>query len=620
MGAEQDAERIFSLLTGECGDYSPEESQLLLSPKLAMVQTALRAVFKVDRELDVVTVFFAGHGIVRAGSFYLCVSDTSPGGLSISGISMVSLFSIINEFRPRQVNLIVDACEAGGSTFDVGNLLKPEIVGASSSPSVAFLGACAADQSARESASGGVLTNALVSYLTGEREIQTRQPFLDLIEVGAEVSRNLRLKGNGQTPVAWGLTLYGDGHFARNPHFDKDPTVRHFPLPTLPANSDVTRRIQAHSADLWEEHRVIKEEVIPARLLTLIRDISRDDPSGNTTLQLVSGLAKTLPIRAEEADDFLGRSMCLSTCAVALLPFLDTQDARSRAREFLLERSSLDRGCRKELMSRLDVNGDTLLNPSGVAGDLFYLPLRVTKLLGWIGADFLIDRILDLCTPESEYFQLIERIVATYPNSLVAVSDEQAPFLYLFLKACETCGRHDLGREILLSVYASFAERGGKVTRVGVDGATACKYLMGLTNSTPKERPLAPANPSYICPVLLLFGGKFGLGADWSLKDLDRLSIAYFLPDTFRDFALQTISRGTNHTFKIGFGIWSLSDFQREFERTLISLKIPDGDEETALSVLSAILLPNRTPLLLEDARISAQIRRKHVPRDRFVA
>lgn len=610
--AEQDAQRVFHLLTGDCGDYSRAESRLLLSPDLATVQEALRAVFCVQREVDVLTIFFAGHGAVRAGNFYLCVRDTSPEGLSVSGLAILSLFSMINEFRPRQVNLIVDSCQAGGSTFDVSNLLKPKVVGASFSPSVAFLGACGEDQAARESASGGVLTNPLIPFLTGEGEIQTRQPFLDLIEVGAEVSRQLRAVGSEQKPIAWGLTLYGDGHFAKNPHFNADPAVRRFPLPELPVDSDVAHRIQSHSADLWEEHRLVKEELSPVRLLTLIRRVSADDESGATTLNLVNGLARTLAVRADEGDDLLAGSDCLGTCAIALLPFLDLGGVRNCARELLMQRSLLDRGHREDLATRLRTDEDALVNPSGVAGDLFYLPLRVTKLLGWIGAGFLIDRILGSNSAESQYFDLSEQIVASYSNSLVAVSDEQAPFLYLFFKGCEECGRDALARDVLLRIYASFAERGGKVTRVGVDGGGVFNYLLSLTNSELGQAPPPTANLSYLCPVLLLFGEKLGLGGDWQLRDLDRLSIAYFLPKTYRDFSEKNIIHGMNHTLKIGFGMWSLSDFKREFDKTLNSVAMADDQEELALAILAAILLPDRIPFLLEDERISRRIREEH--------
>jgi hypothetical protein len=552
-------------------------------------------------------MFFAGHGAVRAGSFYMCLSDTSPEALSVSGLSIISLFSMINEFRPQQVNLIVDSCQAGGSTFDVSNLLKPEVVGASFSPSIAFLGACGEDQTARESQSGGVLTNALIPFLTGENEIQTRQPFLDLIEVGAEVSRQLRASGSGQKPVAWGLTLYGDGHFAKNPHFNPDPIARRFPLPEPTANSAVARRIQSHAADLWEEHRLIGEEFSAPRLLRLIRKVSDDDKSGITTLHLVNGLARTLALRADDGDDLLARSSCLGTCAIALLPFLDVAEARNCARELLIDRSSLDHRHRSELAKRLNADADTLLHPSGVAGDLFYLPVRVTKLLGWIGAGFLIDRIIGSDSPAADYFNLAEHIIASYPNSLVAVSEEQAPYLYLFLKACEACGYDDLARDVLQRTYASFADRAGKITRVGVDGTTACKYLLALARSQSDKHTPAPANPSYLCPILLLFGERLGLGDAWQLKDLDRLSIAYFLPETYRDFSELVIGRGINHTLKIGFGMWSLTDFKRKFDGTLDSLTGFEDKEQVALAIVAAMLLPDRVPLLLERMQLGYQ-------------
>ena len=166
-GAEKDARAIFDSLATRSGDYDQKASRLLLSPELAAIQSALNAAFPTNTDPDVFTFFFAGHGAVKAGSFFLCTKDAHPDRLSTTAFPIISLFSLINEMRPRQVNIIVDACQAGGSSFDLGQLVRPEVIGSSQASSIAFLGACSSDQFAHETHEGGVLTQELIKCLTG---------------------------------------------------------------------------------------------------------------------------------------------------------------------------------------------------------------------------------------------------------------------------------------------------------------------------------------------------------------------------------------------------------------------------------------------------------------------
>ena len=185
--AEKDAKAVFDLLSPKKGGDEQTISRLLLSPSLVLVQQALNAVFAPDKDVDAFTFFFAGHGAVRSGSFYLCVRDSAPDRLSTSAFPMIHLFSVVNELRPRQVNIIVDACQAGGSSFDLNQLTKSEVIGSSEASSISFLGACSSDQFAREGPEGGVLTREFTKCLTGELEVQTKTPFLDLVEIGLVV-------------------------------------------------------------------------------------------------------------------------------------------------------------------------------------------------------------------------------------------------------------------------------------------------------------------------------------------------------------------------------------------------------------------------------------------------
>ncbi len=212
-GAEQDATSIFTVLT-KSGDYDSDKSKLLLSPTQAEIIAVLNEVLFSNSQIDVFTIFFAGHGGVKQGTYYLCGSDADPDKFSASALPLISLFTRISEKKPSQANVILDACQSGGAMRDTASLLKEEIIGDISSSSVSLLAACASIQYASEENQAGVLTTEIIRCLDGRVRIQDTKPYLDLVEVGRSVSEVVQEQGIDQTPVSWGLSLFGQSKFA----------------------------------------------------------------------------------------------------------------------------------------------------------------------------------------------------------------------------------------------------------------------------------------------------------------------------------------------------------------------------------------------------------------------
>lgn len=105
-GAEKDAKEVFNLLSSQGGFYSPEVSRVLLSSTKNEIEEALNKAFPKGKEIDVFTFFFAGHAGVKNGSFFLCSRESDSERLSTTAFQISYLFLIINEFRPRQVNVV----------------------------------------------------------------------------------------------------------------------------------------------------------------------------------------------------------------------------------------------------------------------------------------------------------------------------------------------------------------------------------------------------------------------------------------------------------------------------------------------------------------------------------
>lgn len=144
-GADTDAERVYGKLVEDSSHYEEPISQLLVSPGLEEVRSALDDLFDLN-VVDVVSFFFAGHGVVHRGICYLCQKDTIGERLPTTALPIGDVLAALADIRPRQVNIVMDSCESGGAMLDLANILKPENLIGPESPNVSFLAASAPDQ------------------------------------------------------------------------------------------------------------------------------------------------------------------------------------------------------------------------------------------------------------------------------------------------------------------------------------------------------------------------------------------------------------------------------------------------------------------------------------------
>jgi hypothetical protein len=609
--AEADAKAVFDILTTAGDPYSTDHAVLLCSPTTEQARQALTQIFPLKSECDSVTFFFAGHGGMAGGSFFLCLSDCQRDKLSTTGLSISSLFTIINEFKPIQVNLVIDACSAGGSSSDLGTLIKTEFTGSSTSSSIAFLGACCVDQNAAESSGHGYLTAQLLRTLRGEVEVQRRAPLLDLLEIGTVVSSIVEAKSADQRPLSWGLSLFGGSRFARNPFYSAQASSQHFPLPEISPYSHFGSKIREKSGELWEIHREIPKDLDPRRLLRCLAGLLSEGQSAQERVALVKGIGASLSARAAESEDLMAPWLCMATCIVSLLPYTNETEVAAHLPELCLGLLDRDGPLQRSIDAFSKKDENYLLSQYAVAGDLYYLPLRITQIFGWLGLDILGRRLLgDQTTSAQPIREQVKELLGRYVQGLSAVSDAQGPPLYTFLLACRLCGWDDLAKEVLTSVYASFSARNGNVTRCNVPVEQAVRYVLSLTNTPLTPKDWRPANPSHLLPVLLVFGSRFGLATDWNLRSLDHVSMNFFIPKDPRDYSMQVIEDGMNYVHQIGAGIWKVGAYVKEYDQELSSAK------ESALFVispatrfqclLSAFLFPDRIPHFIGEGDFAA--------------
>ena len=607
FGACSDAEKFYQALISESiGAYDADSSVLLLSPVLEEFRRALERVLFRSSGADVFTLFFAGHGGVKGGSYYLCFQDTNAERMSTTAQPLNALFTVLNESCPAQTNIIIDACNAGGLVGDLSTLLKPEVLGASGSPSISLLAAASADEYAKETADGGVVTSLILEYLTGTRRVNTTSPYLELSDIGRLISQEINTE-HGQTPTWWGLNLYGQSRFVKNAFYSSSPS----PLDNLPGivpTSAVGKRIGAYADKIWDEYRALAEEPSAFRLAKTLRPVIADlsdDP--DAVAAFVHGLARTLEPQAARSADAFGPLVVASVLLTLLTPFVQYDVTRAAITQLLQRRRQLVLEASSWLKRRQTEDQYYLLGRHGSA-DLFLLPIRITGALGYLWSQLLLDDIdgIQDTAFATDLVALTKTIYSFYAGSFVSVSDEQAPSLYLFARAATVANQRSLTKEILNRYFVDLLRRKGCIADAHIDAAEILQFLVLRERGAEREAPQLLANPSQLVAVMLARGLDLELDVEWDkqLRNLDHSAFVLYLPRSYGEFGLETMRDGVNNCFQIGHGVWTLADFRQEFRaECLPSLQADSSWRDSqvrALGIISSLVYPDRIPWFLE--------------------
>jgi hypothetical protein len=283
-----------ALLDKLLGEYDRVLSRLLVSPILLELQNEIKEILFIEEHINCFTLCFAGHGISHMGTYYLCLRDTYAGKLSATALPLNYIFNVINDAQPLQTNIIIDACQAGGFASDLASLIKPEIFGNANSPSVSLFGSCMRDELAGENDSGGYATQKLLEYLTGGISIDTRWPFLDLVQIGRNVSVDMKDQGYGQTPVVWGLSLTGISTFSKNPHYSPDTGTSPSTINMHTFISSDLDLIQDEKEKIWLQYlRIPKTGATPALVKSLASSVKDLKEKGMSPVKIGSFLLGT---------------------------------------------------------------------------------------------------------------------------------------------------------------------------------------------------------------------------------------------------------------------------------------------------------------------------------------
>jgi len=592
-GAENDAQRVWSCLVDPLiGEHDESRSKLLLSPALSDVRAALRAIVD-DGPVEVLTFFFAGHATLSRDSLFLAVKDTSSQSLAVSGFSLSELVQIVAQERPRQTNIIIDACQSAGFGADLHRLLSANTLGAQNTPGVTLVATAAADQFAKEIGGKGIGTNALLKCMTGQTLVSDVHPQLDLVEIGRVMAEELAAT-SGQTPVVWGLNLSQRDGFCANPIVPmkvgslKSSDIASEALAELPEElvANVWRSYLEFGTD-WQvsSYRALLEQV-------------RAEAGKGAAVDAIVRIHDAFLVRLNSETDPTARLELMATTIVMTLPLLSPENGdeariRPRIKELFAELGlRLD-----ELCATLRDEGYALNARSGASADFFRLPIRITQVLAWAALPLAASDFYPVSSDdESRFRDLVDLIYDQYPLAIHAVSEEQAPFILAIGAAFLRL--EDIDRlEVYTSCWlSSYAMRRGCLARIDLSGEQAFNFTLSSILGEAHLGRDEVAHPSQLLTVLMHLAASAGLTdeMDEILPDVDRKQFYAFVPSTYRDYTLDRIEHGENCTWSVGRDVWKSSEFLDSWAK--INHPDPESDVVFLTAIIAAYLLPNRVP------------------------
>lgn len=600
-GAESDAQRVFdALVTSEPSWYDATRSRLLHSPTLDEVRAAVREMLFKGPAIQTFTFFFAGHGGVHAGSFYMWLKDTMAAAQSVSALALADLFRSINEAAPRQTNIIIDACQSGGLVADLGVLLKPELLGDVGTPALTLLATSASDQYAGETGAGGFGTLALLDCIEGRELINDTAVALDLVDIGRRVAA--KLLPESQNPVVWGLNLYGPPSFCRNPRFGNDELApMRDMVQTWPTQSDDV--VKANQNALWAAYLSVSGDWDQDRFQRLVWSIVRfPGLAPEQAATVIERLASAFLQRASNCEDPYRRVLVTAILAASLLPHTSNPTAHSAAQRLVEAAAEALLHANARLIASLSEDRFALLSAKGGGlADLYFIPMRVSQVLGWAAAGPYIGQTEAQRVQAREQLRaLLPLILDNYERSVVALSDSQASAWCISLAQAAGLGLLDEGERIAGLLMHSLAAAGGQVARGDLSAEDALVYLLAKASGDYSQAAELIERPQETLTVLLKAAPLFGLADtfDEALWRLDGVNFAAYIPADMAQFNDEIMRGGQNVVWSIGHDVFKTRDFLAMWPPTM---PCAGSAVNKALAVLSALTLPDRQPWSLLD-------------------
>jgi hypothetical protein len=552
-----------------------------------------------SKGVDYFTLYFAGHGAMVDGSLYLCPRDTSIDAISVTAINISQILRFVSELRPRHAYIVMDTCFSGGVALDLGAILR------SDTPSfgLSILASAHASKRAGETAAGGLFTVELLKALRGEIFINDTHPFLGLGEIVRKLDFSSSLKE--QAPNFWDLNLSGADIFCRNPQFNTAPTTD-TPFGTFRYRQRHPVLSQTLLKQLWRTYLDLPD-IDLSILLPLFHRVIQELSVAPQTVESVSlAITQSFATQLREHDDTFAAASTRASMVRALLAHRHIPQSREAIGAHLrLVYADVHRALAC-LQDQLVTDRYGLVGRAGLA-DLYYLPVRLARILGWIGLLMQASPATATSAPSlTQLRELTGRLLRQYGNSIVAVGEDQASAILLFIAQCKRHNWIDEGEEIVGRLYYDFNENYGRVLINEPSATDIVDYLLAKNDKPFDLHASYVQSPSELFAVILVGAAMFDLDdvMDWSLIQIDHTAFSFYIPRSYADFWQEDMATGLTivfqlgHGLKIGHGVWNIQDMRRAWRHDiepLVRTACSDCDEmELVAAALMSLILPDR--------------------------
>lgn len=602
-GAENDASAVYDILVdSEYSIYETESSFLLKSPVISDVKGMLEeALF--DKECpDIFTLFFAGHGGVVNGTYYLCLNETKTDRMSFTGLSLTEIFRIVSSSEVKHVNLIIDACNTAGLVNDLLSLIKPELMGAKGSFGISILAAAASDEYAGEIAGQGLLTGSLINLISGREKVNSDVEFLDLVNLGRVISTKFIQEGSDQTPSSWGMNLYGPSIFSKNPYHSQDATISTHDFSFIPPASRVGMVLLNYKDDLWGLYDDLDNIEGVRDFLEVIRSAGEAVDNTDDLVTLLKGVGYRFIEKFSPECDFKQLEL-INAISTVLIPYLSNEKARVACSEFMALFKFYSVRLLDDTLANLQEDKYYLINKDGAGFDVlsnyYYLSIRLSKLVGYFSQLLLVDE--GSSEKISAFLDLVRK---DYNAHLMVISEEQAPYLHSFFGIYHVLGKGDQVKDFLISYMRDYIGCSGQVAALNLPTENTLKFLIQRYTQNKVDIEYK-SNPSSLGASLLLQSNAYGIGEDVDsvLHVLDRHSFHLFIPGDIGQFGEKVIENGFNLVLRCGSNFWTCKDFndivKEHFDKyTEVDLSSLSSIEKFSC-VASSFVQPDRIPLMV---------------------
>lgn len=600
-GAERDASNMFAALTNPYqGSYEPSNSRLLQDPEKSEVSEALADVLY-GHDIDTFTFFFAGHGGVAHDTFALCCSDTNCDRFIASALPITELFQLLNDAKPRQSNIIIDACQAAGMVADLGALLKPSQLGTANSASVSIFVTSASDRTAGETDHGGVGTTFLLGCIEGNVDCRVLKEHLSLDDIGAAV----RTEFGEQAPSVWSFNVSGASQFVKNPHSRLPSEETFVPTPNF-GTAGIPKIDEKKASELWRLYTDAEHELDVRTLQMQLESTVSGFNASEHQAALLLGLAENFASRASISDDCFAPVEALCAFIFATRTIGD-EDVRKKATAFLL--AQVDATLTKTLdeISEAMHTEYALLAKGGAYSEFFSLPIRITKVSAWslVSLHLAGDHQPNTSPRRDAASNIMLKLSEKYIDSFSLMSEEQAPFILVISELGAAYGFSDWCEEYISTLYADFFNIGFKVAKTALPDEDVLDFLRYRCSDDKFDQERFSAKPSELVFVLLyhfLASSRLDI-VRYDFREMDHLIVSSFIPDSYADFSDEVVYDGSNIQFHIGFDVFTAQDFSELFAMHLRpaiehAAEIADSDELN-VALLASLIYPNRVPWFL---------------------